>query len=177
MNAVAYGQMEEGPPWFQLIEGNLVQDPSPNPLHQLVSSELGYLLMHHCRAISLGKVLFAPLDIWLAEDTVLQPDILFISNRRQGIIADNRVCGAPDLVIEILSPASAQRDLGQKRAIYSREGVREYWVVDPAQQRVHLFRFGGTGTASESIVSGNQTFDSPLFPGLRITVAAIFRNV
>lgn len=169
--------MEEGPPWFQLIEGNLVQDPSPNPSHQIVSGELCYLLNHHCHTLSLGTVLSAPLDIWLADDTVLQPDIIFVSNCRQGIIGDKRICGAPNLVIEILSPASAQRDLGLKRAIYSRQGVQEYWVVDPAQRCVHLFRFTPTGTASECIVSGNQTFDSPLFPGLRLTGAAIFRRV
>jgi len=140
--------------------------------------DLLVLLTNHCQIFSLGTVLCAPMDVWLTEKNVFQPDLLFVATDRSRIISEDGVHGAPDLVVEILSPSSVRRDLGDKRTIYAREGVREYWVVEQPQRRVRVFSFARPSPPeSELVVSTEQTFGSPLFPGLCVQVSSIFRNL
>ena len=124
---------------YQVINGELVMAPSPLPLHQIVSGELFLSIGNYVKDKKLGMVFSAPLDVVLSEDNVLQPDILFISKERQQIITDKNIAGAPDLVIEILSPATAYYDLFDKKEIYQKFGVKEYWIVDPMRQWMELY--------------------------------------
>ena len=88
-------------------------------------------------------MLSAPLLVQFpGTDDRVQPDLLFISHERRGIIGEKQVTGAPDLVVEILSPSTAHRDRGIKLDLYARHGVRQYWIVDPVEDVVDVWRFG-----------------------------------
>lgn len=120
----------------ELIDGELFVSPSPIPVHQIVSLNI---VRHLDRLVvdeNLGQVLYAPVDIRLTPDNVLIPDIIFIAQDRVHIIGSKTVDAPPDLVIEILSPGTRQRDLGLKRDTYARFGEQEYWIVDPAARIV-----------------------------------------
>lgn len=116
----------------QLIENNLVMSPSPKSLHQEVLEELTFHLTTHVRKNKLGKVLFAPYDVYLDQKNAYQPDLIFISNENLHKIQEDGLHGAPDLVLEVLSPGTAKYDKGKKKAVYERCGVKEYWIVEPA---------------------------------------------
>jgi Uma2 family endonuclease len=110
----------------ELINGELVVTPSPIPNHQDVSANIFYALQQIVRAQKLGKVYSAPIDVRLTPDNVLIPDIVFIAGDRLHVVGPKAVDAPPDLVVEILSPGTRQRDLTTKREIYARFGVREY---------------------------------------------------
>jgi len=133
-----YAALPEGAP-YQLIGGRLVMTPAPSAHHQLVSIRLVERLLPFNALRRLGTILYAPVDVYLAETETYQPDIIFISNERRNILEATRVNGAPDLVIEILSPYTAYYDLRVKSRVYARHGVREYWVVDPMERSVELY--------------------------------------
>ena len=133
---------------YELIDGDLHMTPSPKVSHQVISRNLLVLLVQHSRTTRGGLVLAAPLDVVLGRGekrSVVQPDILFISNERSAIVAEEEIVGAPDLVVEVLSPGTAKRDLGVKKSLYARNGVREYWVVDPECGAIEVFSLGARG--------------------------------
>lgn len=125
----------------ELIDGGFCMTPSPTKKHQQVSRRIGFCLCQWVEAKELGEVFYAPLDVVLSEYDVVQPDIMFISKEHEKIAQENGVFGAPDLVIEIISPGTAERDKVTKKHLYSKHGVREYWIVDPNLQTIALFAF------------------------------------
>ena len=125
-----YRNLPEGAP-YQLIEGELILTPSPMPYHQEISRELGFRLLTFVKKNDLGHVFYAPLDVYFSERDVYQPDILFIEKDRRKIIGKTKIEGSPDIVMEILSPSTAYYDLRKKFRVYAKQGVREYWIVDP----------------------------------------------
>ena len=163
---------------YQLLDGEMILAPSPTSRHQAVSIELGFMLREFVRQYSLGRVWFAPLDVVLSDHDVAQPDILFVSNSRSDIVTEANIQGAPDLVVEILSPGTAYYDKGYKQALYGRHGVREYWVVDPGTETVEVLVEAdeGLGLALQATYSIAQTLVSPLLEGLAIDLQEIFRE-
>ena len=131
MTYADYAAMPDDGHRYQVIEGKLTMTPAPNMLHQEALANLFRLVDDHVRGAGLGKVLFAPCDVVLSDENVVQPDLLFISKERLNIITDANVQGAPDLVVELLSPGTANLDRTRKRDLYARFGVREYWLVSP----------------------------------------------
>ena len=159
----------------ELIEGDFYVVPAPTFRHQIISRNLGMLLWEFVRGKGLGQVVWAPTDVVLSPESVVQPDILFISNERRGIITEDNVSGAPDLVVEILSPSTAERDRELKLTLYARYGVREYWIVDPEDSSVEVMALGDAGVASaRSYTSGRV--ESSLLPELGITLGEIFAS-
>jgi Uma2 family endonuclease len=131
-----------GEPRCELIHGRFYLSPSPSPLHQVVAFRLGRLLDDVASA-SGGLLLLAPIDVVLAEHSVVQPDVIYLSAARRGIVGE-RIEGAPDLLVEVLSPGTARRDRDEKLALYAESGVREYWIVDPRELQVEfLINEGG----------------------------------
>ncbi|MFI5138262.1 MAG: Uma2 family endonuclease, partial [Sphingobacteriales bacterium] len=134
-----YMMLEEGAP-FQLINYDLIMSPSPIPLHQVISrrivSAISYFLGDK---IDDGFLVYAPMDVKLDEGNVLQPDILYVMAERKAQIVKERIEGAPDLVVEILSPSNAYYDLRQKKNIYEKYGVKEYIIIDPIEQSADLY--------------------------------------
>ncbi|GAA0404162.1 Uma2 family endonuclease [Paenibacillus motobuensis] len=123
---------------YEIIEGlryDLLSSPKIN--HQILVSELSTSINKTCHTE--GLILFAPLDVHLNEANILQPDIIFIRNENLHIIKDGYIKGAPDLLIEILSPSSGAMDKIKKKSVYERFGVQEYWIVDPHYATVDQF--------------------------------------
>lgn len=160
----------------ELIDGELIVTPAPIPRHQDVSDNLVYLLNLHVRAQHLGKVFTAPIDVRLTPDIVLSPDIILIFRDRLHIVGPRTVDAAPDLVVEILSPRTRQRDLGVKRNLYARFGVREYWIVDPEAKSLTTLAL--QADQFEELVSSNEgVYASRVLPGLRPTWSDIFSSI
>ena len=121
---------------WELLNGELIMPPSPTIAHQRVSRRLERRLDTFVEERGLGEVFYAPCDVVLSDVNVVQPDLLFVSTEQAHIITRENIRGAPDLVVEILSPSTASRDWRDKLDLYAEHGVKEYWVVDPDAQRV-----------------------------------------
>lgn len=163
---------------FELLEGELIpMAPSPGEPHQWVSIALASMLYQFVRAHQLGRVYEAPFDVVLgepAEEQVVQPDILFISKTRSEIIHAEEIRGAPDLVVEILSPATAEKDRTYKRTLYAKHGVKEYWLVDPESQAIEVLTLGARGYRRAGLYKRGQTLESPIMVGLKIPLDEVF---
>ena len=162
---------------YELLDGELVMVAAPNLKHQKVQRRLGQRLGQFIDAHDLGELLFAPCDVVLSDTDVVQPDLLFVSRERGHLLSGGEnVQGAPDLVVEILSPATADRDRGYKRELYARHGVAEYWLVDPIAETVSVHcQREGTLTRTHTFTR-TQTLRSPLLTGLEIRLDDIFSS-
>ncbi|OHB91113.1 MAG: restriction endonuclease, partial [Planctomycetes bacterium RIFCSPHIGHO2_12_42_15] len=118
---------------YEIIDGDLFTVPSPNEAHQHILVYIFNCVFNYVRKNKLGYVYCAPFDVLFSEEDIVQPDIIFVSNENRKIITKDNIKGTPDLLIEILSPDTSKRDLGIKKKLYAKNGVREYWIVDPAQ--------------------------------------------
>ncbi len=121
---------------YEVVRGILYMAPSPGTSHQRVAMKIAVYLYQYVQACGLGETFFSPYDVQLAEDTVVQPDVLAVLNAHRERITESRMVGAPDLVVEIISPGSGSYDRHTKRAAYERAGVPEYWLVDPQARSV-----------------------------------------
>lgn len=160
---------------YELLEGELVMVPSPTTYHQRISWNLERILGDFVRKHNLGSVYHAPLDVMFSQEDVAQPDIFFISEERSQIITEENIQGTPDLIIEILSPATAERDRTYKRTLYARNGVKEYWIVDPESKSVEVMILGERGFELLQVYKMEQSLDSPLLKGVSINLEEIFR--
>ncbi len=133
---------EGGPYRYEIIDGELFMIPSPTPRHQEISMNLSEIIRHFLRSNPLGKVFAAPCDVVFSQDPlqVAEPDLVFVSKSHSSIITEKNIQGVPDLIVEILSPGTATTDRRVKRTLYERFGVPEYWIVDPEEETVQVFR-------------------------------------
>ena len=129
-----YCALPETGPHYQLIEGELLMSPAPTFYHQDLAGRLFGSLFPFVSQHRLGKVLFAPLDVILDDENVLQPDLVFIAVAQSRIIVPEGLRGAPALCVEILSPSSSKLHTGIKRRLYARFGVEEYWLISPEEK-------------------------------------------
>ncbi len=170
-----YRELPEGPPHYQLIEGDLYMSPSPNRYHQHISRNIEFVLMKYLEAHPSGIVYHAPFDVELTDLNVYQPDIVFVRNAHRSILTDQGAGGAPDVVVEILSPRTSRFDLGVKREVYARTGVEELWIVDPDAKRLMVYRLQENADSPHATHGETATFTSPLFPGLTFLTTEFFR--
>ncbi len=159
---------------YELLEGELWMPPSPSPQHQTILGFL-YIALVECLA-GLGRVFLAPLDVVLGKHNVLQPDLLFVARDRLEIIGTANVQGGPDLAIEILSPSTKERDRVAKRRVYSKYGVREYWIVDPATKTVEIAVNKSGSLTTCGVYHDNGIVFSPSFPTLKVDLDALFEE-
>jgi Uma2 family endonuclease len=158
----------------ELIGGEFFMSPAPKPYHQIVSANLYRKLQNFFSELKLGLVLFAPVDVVLSEEDVVQPDLLFIEQSRLGIMQDECIQGAPDLVVEILSPATSERDRAIKKKLYGKYGVREYWIVDPEAKTVEVLQWSEAGLETIQIYPQGSMVRSASWPTLGFSLAEIF---
>jgi Uma2 family endonuclease len=127
---------------YEIINGELSELTGPTPKHQTSSLRMVMRLEGFVTTHKLGQVFYSPLDVYFTPHDVVQPDIIYISRERRGIIRERRIEGAPDLLMEILSPSNRLRDIITKAALYATMGVPEYWLVDPELEtiKVHTLR-------------------------------------
>ena len=159
---------------YELIDGEIVKKSAPSPKHQKASGKLFRVLSAFVEQKQLGEVLYAPLDVFLGEYNSLQPDLLFVAKAREEIITDNGVEGAPDLIIEILSPSTMKNDRGDKMKIYRQHQVREYWIVDPKNQSIEVYQLQNNeyDLASFAVEEGEIT--SQVLEGFSLNVKGLF---
>jgi len=159
-------------PRYELIEGDLLFTPSPNTRHQRAAGNLEAALRTWVEGNNLGIVFDAPLDVILSNETVVQPDIMVILNDNRHIIQE-RMEGPPDLIADMLSPATKDRDLTTKRRLYARHGVKEYWIVDVDRRTVEVNTWTPTGYSVHGTYAYADTVESPLLPGFTVAVRDI----
>jgi len=169
-----YLLLEEGAP-FQLINNDLIMSPSPLLAHQLILGEFYDILKDYVRENNnKGLIVLSPIDVHFDEGNVYQPDLIYISNDRITEIAKERIEGAPDLIIEILSPSNAYYDLRLKKDIYEKYGVKEYIIIDPIAQNADLYVLKeGLYYLHQKAVK-TETLNSVLLPGFNIELSTLF---
>ncbi len=161
---------------WELLNGELTMAPSPTINHQQVTGKLYRLLSDFVENALLGAVVIAPLDVVLSEANVVQPDIVFVSNARTHILSEANIQGAPDLVVEVLSPSTAGRDWREKLDLYAEHGVKEYWIVDPDGQRVWVLVRDGSQLAEVANYGFSDAIISPTLAGFTANLSQVFQR-
>jgi Uma2 family endonuclease len=163
----------------ELIDGEHYVTPSPNTKHQTILGDLHLLIGSWLEPHPVGRVFLAPFDVVFSHFDVVEPDLLYMSNERAAeILTAQHVKGAPELVIEIGSPATRKRDETIKRRLYERSGVREYWVIDPDTEVIRAYLREGD-TFARPIKLWRERDDvliTPLLQGLEMPLARVFRD-
>ena len=159
---------------YELHDGDLVVVPAPKEQHQDAVGTLYYFLRVFVLGNSLGRVYIAPFDILFSNTDVVQPDVIFVSNERLGIITPDNIQGAPDLVIEVLSPSTAHRDRTFKRSLYARHGVREFWMVDTDAHTIEVLLLGASGYEVVGVFGAGQTLTSPTLADFSLNIDEVY---
>jgi Uma2 family endonuclease len=158
----------------EILDGDLVMTPPPLIRHQRVSRNLVRALDAHVREQGLGEILYAPVGVVLAPHTIVEPDIVFVSTARAAIIERHAVVGAPDLLVEILSRATAARDRGAKAKLYARFDVEHYWIVDPVKNTLEAFARVGGAYGPVTKYAGSTVVRVPPFESLSLDLRTVW---
>ena len=161
----------------EILDGEHVMSPAPKTKHQRLVGRLFRSLGVFVDDRGLGEVFVAPFDVLLSDHDIVQPDVVFVSDARLGIVDEDNCKGAPDLVIEVLSGRTRRRDLIEKRKSYEAFGVAEYWVVDPEVDAVQTFRPDADGRyrrTDDLTAEAGDVLTSPLFAGWSLALADLF---
>jgi Uma2 family endonuclease len=158
---------------YELHNGNIVFMPSPSDKHQFVVTDLTTMLNSYVKTHKLGRVIVAPMDTQLSEVDILQPDILFVSNQRLGII-DKIVNGAPDLVVEILSPSNDTKEMSYKKYVYETAGVQEYWLVNLEKQTITQYELIENELRWQRTLTKADTLESVVLSGFLLALDTLF---
>ena len=169
-----YLELPEDGKRYEVINGELIMTPAPLTIHQQISLAISARLFNFVNETNCGIVFSAPLDIVLNEINVLQPDILFVSNERKDIITEKNISGAPDLVIEILSPSTAYYDLFDKKELYERFGVKEYWIVDPMRKWIEVYNLKNKKFRQTQKLSQKGVLHSAVLKNFELNLQEIF---
>jgi len=160
---------------YEIFEGELIVSPSPSEKHQNALSNLFGKLYTFLQEHKIGKIYTAPFDVYFDEETVVEPDILLVSKERNTIIEEQRINGAPDLIVEIISPKTEDRDRGFKFRRYEKEGVNEYWIVDPDHKTIEIYTLKSTGYELVKKYADDESVNSPLLSGLQFNIRDIWK--
>jgi Uma2 family endonuclease len=171
-----YMSMPPGPPYHQLIEGDLHMSPSPHWRHQDVALNIATLIKNHLREHDTGRVYISPMDLALNDTNVYQPDVFFFRHHSNAKRGDRCIEGAPDFVVEILSDSTAHLDQ-LKRKIYARFGVKELWFIDTELKQITVLDLPKSAEKPAATYSARDQFTSKTFPGLSFSGAEIFRGI
>jgi Uma2 family endonuclease len=176
MTTAEYSQTPESLAPTELIYGKLRVAESPLPRRQAVVLDLSRALVAHVREQTLGQIWISPLDVILDAERalVIQPDLFFISNERSHILSD-RVRGAPDLVVEVLSPHPRIGKLGERIGWFQEYGVKECWLVHQLDQRIEVLNFSGTNVIERASVDDRTPIRSRVLPDFGRTLGSMLR--
>lgn len=170
-----YNHLPEGGPQYQLIEGEMHMTPAPNRYHQTISGKIEFILRRYLEENPIGIIYDAPFDVVFTDVNVFQPDIIYVANEHRSILTDQGASGAPDLIVEILSPKTTKLDVGVKKTIYARTGVQELWIVDPEAKRLAVYRLQENSETPAQTLQPGQTLSTPLLPGLDVDLESVFQ--
>ena len=159
---------------YEIHDGELSVTPSPGTNHQRVSRNLNEILGAHARTRGLGEVLYAPLDVILANTTIVQPDLIFIAPAHASRVSRRGIEGAPTLAVEILSPSTTTIDRSRKLQLYARHGVPYYWIVDPDARVLEAYELAEGRYRLVTRATGAAPVSLPPFPDLAIVVDSLW---
>jgi len=159
---------------YELHEGGLSVTPAPSPRHQRVIRKLLVALNQHVEARGLGEVFVAPIDCILSDTTVVQPDIVYLESQRRAAVSARGIEGPPTLVVEIISPSTAEIDRRTKFQLYARHEVPYYWIVDPDARSIEGYVLTGGAYERAVRVLGVEPVSLPPFLDLALQSAALW---
>lgn len=159
---------------YEIIGGELFMTASPNTIHERVSKKLLIILDQYVEKHDLGEVFVAPYDVVLSMTDVVQPDLFFIGKERSEIITKMNVVAAPDLVVEVLSESTAVIDRNRKKALYENYGVKEYWIVDPDENRIQQYVLLDNSFALNAKLDESGKLDSNVVEKFELKLSDIF---
>jgi Uma2 family endonuclease len=161
---------------YELYDGEVIVVPAPVPRHQVVALRIGRLLLDYAERVG-GLALISPVDVVLTEHDVVQPDVVFFqAERRQLIKMWEAARVPPDLAVEVLSRSTERRDRGRKMELLARSGVPEYWIVDPAENVLEVYRLQGNSYVLAAVCRETDRVDSPTLPGLSFDARRVFEE-
>jgi Uma2 family endonuclease len=163
-----------GGPRYQLIEGEMHMTPAPSRFHQTILGNIYLIIRSYLDANPIGEVYRSLFDVVLTDINGYQPDVLSVADKHRAVLTDAGAEGAPDSIVEILSPSTAHHDKGVKREVYARTGVEEFWLIDPDQRRTQVCRFKDDVETPIATYDDASSFTTQLLPGLAIDTARIF---
>jgi len=159
---------------YEVIDGELFMTPAPSFRHQSSLMVLATIIFNLVHPRGLGTVVQAPVGVVLDEEDGVQPDLIYISRERASIISDRGVEGAPDLVVEVLSPSTEARDRGVKMRRYAVAGVAHYWLLDLRAHALEAYILGEDGYQPAGVYGPGSVFRPALFPGLEIPIDTLW---
>ena len=171
-----YAKTPEDERW-ELIDGDLIMSAAPNTEHQSIELEIAGPVWAFVKAGDLGRVFTSPIDVVLSDYDTVQPDMVFVSKARADIITRANIQGAPDLVVEILSPSTARRDWRDKFDLYERHGVPEYWMADPVARAIWVFVLREGAFDEAGRYGEGDTLVSPTLSGFALDLSEVFQGI
>lgn len=167
----------EGPPFAELINGEIIMAPSPFRNHQSAVQRIYQSLQNHLDSHPVGECYLAPFDVHFDDSNVLCPDLSFFSNERLHVLSERGAEGAPDLVVEVLSPSTARRDRKEKREIYTQFGVRELWLVNTDLETIEVFDLVKQADQPIAVLENgtHPSITTPILPEFTLVLADVFR--
>ncbi len=164
--------------FYELLHGKIVKRSAPSLAHQRIVKNIFRLMDSFAIANHLGEVFFAPADVALDDENVLQPDVFFIAAKRGDVATGEYVQGAPDLVVEVVSMGTVERDRGDKMKLYERCGVHEYWLVDARTHSVEIYTSSERDFELRELYAENHDMvGSFTLEGFEMTLESVFEGV
>jgi Uma2 family endonuclease len=167
-------QLEESNLPCELINGEVFMSPAPNLMHQVVSSNLNDLLKAYARKTG-GFAAYSPFDVYLDNKNVFQPDLLYLEKENRSQLFEKGLKGAPDLAVEIISASNSYKDRNQKKRLYEKFGVKEYWIIDPANRTLEIYDFGHSENSAIYLAEKGEA-TSKLLTGLSFRFEELFQE-
>ena len=171
---VAYAGLPRDEKHYEVVDGVLYMAPAPTIAYQDASGWFFFYLTTYVRMAGAGRVFVAPVDVELAPNVVIQPDVIVVLNANLGIITPSHIIGAPDLIVEIASPSTAGYDRRTKQDAYARAGVPEYWIADADARTVEVLVLERGAYRSAGVFRGQATLPSQVIAGLPVQVEQFF---
>ncbi len=159
---------------YEIVNGVLVMAPAPSPEHQSIAVRIAYYMFPHVDLAGIGRLFTAPIDVDLGPKNMFQPDVVVVLNAHLDRVAEKKIIGAPDLVVEVASPSTAAFDRLIKYEKYAHAGIAEYWIVKPTSRTVEVMVLEPGEYRSLGIFSGKAQLPSRVIPGLSISVEQFF---
>lgn len=158
---------------YEIIDGNLLMAPAPDTWHQHWTGEIFIILKSYAGRQKLGKILLSPVDVVLDSANTVQPDLVFVGTANLAIIRRPAIFGAPDLLVELISPSSVRRDRYDKKELYARFGVKEYWIGDPANRSLEILTLREGRYELHCAAEEKGKLTSLVLPGLEFDLASV----
>ena len=158
---------------YEIIDGDLLMAPAPDMWHQSWLGSLFRVLDAHIRKQNLGKLFVSSVDVVLSHENTVQPDLVFISTANLRIVQRRAIFGAPDLLVELISPSSVRRDRYDKKRLYATFGVKEYWIGDPANKALEILSLKEGRYQLHCVAEERGKLTSPVLSGLEFDLTDI----